>query len=90
MIFPTLQDIESTVDLLDQYQYCESVGECPFSEAQDKVDMRLHKRSIETIRSPDDKYDTFMMLHFLSEPVAHTFGIAESVSEYITENHIAV
>ena len=87
MIFSSSEEVGRAVELFDEHEDSESVGECPVSEAEDIIYVRFHQAHIESIRSTDDKDDTLMLLHFLTEPDTHRLRISEAISEDITEDH---
>ena len=87
MIFPSGKEVGRAVELLDEHENSESVGESPVCKAEDIIYVRFHQAHIESIRSTDDKDHTLVLLHFLTEPDTHRFGISKSFSEDITEDH---
>lgn len=86
VIFPSSEEIRRAVELLDEHEDSESMGECPIRETEDKVYVRFHQNRIQSIRSTDDKDNTLVLLHFLTQPDTHRFRIAETFSENITED----
>lgn len=66
MIFPPREDIETAIELLDEHEDGESVGESPISKAENIIDVRFHQTRIQPIGTANNKDNALVLLHFLT------------------------
>lgn len=87
MIFSSCEEIGRAVELLDEHEDSESVGESPVSKTENIINVRLHQICIKSIGTTDYKDNALVLLYFLIEPDAHRFRISECFSKDITKDH---